>query len=376
MARRAEGWRLVLDKRSGVYGVRWRSGGVRRYVSTGLRDPGEAAQAAARLYAATVSGRRVDGQRRIRVDECGAEWLADLSASRDETTVAKYTMYLKAWASDFGTLENVTDRSVEDWWRARLRVVKRRTVIKQLYALHGMLVYARGRGWIAEVPRWDPPPKSATGTPTEGRTPVETVPLSETEAERVIAALPEWSDKAQANGKKWRVRDRFLIAWETALRPATLDAIRAPGDYRKGALELAIRDEIDKARFGRAVPLTPRAREALDRCVPDVGPILSRVDSHVASRYLRAAAEAAGLDARRASRIKAYDLRHARLTLLAERAPNLVGVAYLAGHKALTTTNRYVHAHRTAAEEALASIGMGSGRAGGSKGLKRGKVKR
>lgn len=366
MARHAEGWRLSVDKRTGIYGVRWTHNGVRHHVTTGSRDPGEAAAEAARLYAAAVSGRLVAGQRRLKLDEAGAAWLASLEASRDAETVAKYAQYVEAWAADFGTLENVTARSVEDWWRARLRVVKRKTVVKQLYALHGLLEFARGRGWLAEVPAFAMPPKSATGTATKGRAVVETVPLSAAEVDRVLAALPELSHRAQ-NGERhrWRVRDRFTVAWETALRPATLDALRAPEDYRRGSATLKVRDEVDKARFGREVPLTPEARAALDRCAPEVGPIFSRVSSNTATDYLRDAAREAGLDEARASRVKPYDLRHARLTLLAESG-NLLGVAYLAGHKAITTTNRYVHAHARAAAEVLAQFGTDSGRVDGA----------
>ena len=51
---------------------------------------------------------------------------------------------------------------------------------------------------------------------------------------------------------------------------------------------------------------------------------------------MRKAAEAV-LDARRAATFTAYDLRHLRLTNLAE-AGNILGAAYLAGHKRPSTT--------------------------------------
>ena len=55
---------------------------------------------------------------------------------------------------------------------------------------------------------------------------------------------------------------------------------------------------------------------------------------------LRNAAEAV-LDARRAATFTAHDLRHLRLTKLAE-AGNIIGAAYLAGHKRPSTTDRYL----------------------------------
>ena len=361
MGRRAEGWRLTFDKRTKIYGVRWTRDGVRAHVSTGTRDPEAAAREAARLYAASVSGRRRRSSRasRAEVDQLGAEWLADSDQVLDPETQAKYEQYVRGWSDFFGHLDQVTGPAIEDYWRARLRVVKRRTVIKQLYALNGFLRWCRARRHLDELPSYDMPPKSATGTPANGRPRVETVPLSRAEVERLLAELPEWSARAQRGGKRWRVRDQFTVAWETALRPATLAGLVAPGDYRKGAELLRIRDEVDKARFGREGPLTARAREALDRCAPAAGPILAWVASATAASYLREAARRARLPQERAGRLKPYDLRHARLTLLAESG-NLVGVAFLAGHKAITTTNRYVHAHARAAAEVLEGEAKGT----------------
>jgi integrase len=54
----------------------------------------------------------------------------------------------------------------------------------------------------------------------------------------------------------------------------------------------------------------------------------------------------------RARTFTAYDLRHARATQWAESG-NLVGVAYLLGHKQITTTNKYAKPNRAAAERVL-----------------------
>lgn len=380
MAGRAQGWRLCLNRDSGIYGVRWRKDGQRRHVSTGERDPERAAEAAARLYAEAVSGRRRVGPTRAArtpIDGIGSEWIADLETSLDPETTKKYDQYVDAWSAFFGTLDRVTAPAIEDFWRARLRVVKRRTVIKQLYALGGFLAWCVGRGLLAEAPAVKLPPKSSTGRAAPGRVVVETVPLSAAEVRRVLSKLPEASRKARSGragrAGPHRVRDRFTVAWETGLRPATLDALRCPEDYQRGAHTLKIRDEIDKARFGRELPLTPTARAALDRVAPEVGLIFGRMDSHTASKYLRAAATAAKLPADKAASIKAYDIRHGRGTDLAEQPDvNLVGVAFLLGHKAITTTNKYVHGHRVAAEKALGfGTGFGTGRMGG-RGSKRG----
>jgi integrase len=372
MDRSPQGWSLTFERRTSIYGVRWRQDGKRRHVSTGERDRGKALEAAASIYHQAQREPAAPAKRpaiRTALSGAGSDWIASLEDSLDADTVRKYDQYVDEWCRHFRTVAHLTAPAIEDWWRARLGEVKRKTVIKQLYALNGFLSWLVSRGTLQEAPRFTMPPKSATGT--LGRPEIETVPLSATEVARLLAAMPEWPERVRDDGTKWRVRDRFVVAWETALRPATIDAIEAPRDYQRGAATLKIRDRDDKARFGREVPLSDAARAALDRSAPDIGPIFGRVDSHTAARYLRAAAVAAKLPADKADRVKAYDLRHARLTLLAESG-NLVGVAYLAGHKAITTTNRYVHAHQAAALEVLTGTKeagrTGKGRGGAGKG--------
>jgi site-specific recombinase XerC len=53
-----------------------------------------------------------------------------------------------------------------------------------------------------------------------------------------------------------------------------------------------------------------------------------------------------------------YDLRHAKGTHgLEASGGNLNGVAYLLGHKQVTTTNRYVHASQRAVSTVLDAFG-------------------
>ena len=48
----------------------------------------------------------------------------------------------------------------------------------------------------------------------------------------------------------------------------------APGDYRKGRDSLRVRPEIDKARYGRTIPISEAATEALDSVYPEDGGLL------------------------------------------------------------------------------------------------------
>jgi integrase len=124
--------------------------------------------------------------------------------------------------------------------------------------------------------------------------------------------------------------------------------LSVPENYVRGSSLLVITEAIDKARFGREVPLTPRAREALDAVAPRAGVIFGRHDY----RPQLAKAAAKVLPPERARTFTAYDLRHARATQWAEGG-NLVGVAYLLGHKQVTTTNRYARPNEAAAKRVL-----------------------
>jgi hypothetical protein len=91
---------------------------------------------------------------------------------------------------------------------------------------------------------------------------------------------------------RYPVRARFIVAWETALRPATLNRLRAPVHYRRGQEVLVIENDIDKARFRRELPLGAETRAALDRVCPEVGILFGEHDYR---RLLREAAIRAGV---------------------------------------------------------------------------------
>lgn len=349
MARHAEGWRLVPNQTSGIYHVRFRHEGQRYKFSTGARDPDEAASKAAAIYAEVVSGRRetveVVRSSALALDVLAAKWLAAISTEIDPETLRTYRQYFRGKFLDyFASLDRITEGSWRDYARMRLRHVLRTTVGKELNAMRHFLRWCHEEGHRSSPVHLEAPPARAHGTAWKGnRRKREYIVFSEAEIEAIIAELPEWS-RTHPNGWIWRpfpVKARFEVAWETALRPATLDALRAPGDYRAGAEKLGIRDEADKARFGRQLPLTDRAREALDRVCPEAGLIFGEHATYV--DYLRrAAAKALAKGDPRAARISPYDFRHSRLTHLGRTTSNLIGMMFLAGHRKATTTSRYM----------------------------------
>jgi integrase len=141
-----------------------------------------------------------------------------------------------------------------------------------------------------------------------------------------------------------------------AARDAELHA--HPDDYTRGSTTARIRDEADKVRFGREIPLSKRAQEAFDAVCEDDGFIFGPASyRHV----LEKAARAAGLSAHRARHLSYHDWRHAALTHMASTTTDLTGLAHLAGHRDVATTARYVHSHRSAAERVIAACEKGRG---------------
>lgn len=236
-----------------------------------------------------------------------------------------------------------------DYARRRLARVLAPTVRKELSALRGFLTWCVEVGHLAEEPLVRPVPKSATGTRSTYR-PRKRAPvlLTPDEAERVIAAMPV------LGGRGGTPRAWARVAWETALRASTIASLRAPDDYRKGATQLVVRGETDKSRFARVLPLTKAARKALDSVCPDEGRLFPVTYYR---EHLKAAALAAGIDKRRAAALSAHDLRHSRITAaVSSPGASTAGVAYLAGHRLVTTTDLYSHPQLAAAEAALAAV--------------------
>jgi integrase len=348
MARPAEGW--TLRKHGQRFYVRFTCEGERVELATGSGDPEEAARRAATIYAEYVSGERA---RRLKASDpsapisaVAAYWLADVEHELDPGTVGTMLVYVRHFEAYFCTMGGLTDAACARYGRDRLAHVKRQTVRKELSALRRFLRWCSEQGVLSRSPTLPALSGRSPGTTFSQRRRSRATPIAPEEAEAIIELLPPWS--ASKTGEPFAVRARFRVAWETALRPGTLDLLSVPENYVAGNRVLVISDEIDKVRFGREVPLTPKARDALDAVLPPVGVIFG--GHNYRAQLAKAAAKV--LPPERARTFTAYDLRHARATQWAEGG-NLVGVAYLLGHKQVTTTNKYARPNQAAAKRVL-----------------------
>jgi integrase len=359
MARRAQGWKL--HPRGSVLWVRFTHEGKRYEESTGERDAGPAASRAADIYARVVSGKRRDGARvrlspRLPLDELAAEWLVSLENTHSSGTRGMYEIHMRATLIPyFRTLDRATPRAIGEFQRDRLGQVLRKTLRKELHSLRFFLGWCVEQEILDEVPTFPALPHGALGKRSAKRK-AKAVEVTPEQVASFLLALPERSTGRRAKkGEERRgvfaVRAHEVVAWETALRPATIARLSVPQHFKRGASHLTITEDIDKVKYAREVPLTPGARLVLDAACPESGLIFG---DHDARKYFKAASAVAKMPAG----FSPYDLRHGRTTELIERTGNLLGVAYLVGHRLVTTTNTYARPTLRAAERALAAAGL------------------
>lgn len=354
MGRHPEGWKLRLPEGRTTYVVRFTHNGRTVDRSTGRQDPREAGKEAARIYAEHVQrepARRIVVRRGDSppLQELVATWLEN-DSTIDLDTVDTWTVYGGHWAERWTSARDVIEAEGERYRNERLRVVTASTVRKELSALRRFLRWCHQHGHVGRVPEIPGVPNSATGTRFAKRRRVSAPELSPAQVRAIIAALPEWSSSKRVD--RFPIRARFIVAYETGLRPSTLSLLSVPEHFHPGAKALRVPEELDKARWGRDVPLSSKARRTLEEAAPKAGLIFG---DHDYREHLDAAARKV-LPAPVADRFCGAHLRSAFITHALEKTGNLAGVQYLAGHKQAKTTGSYARPSYRAAEAALAAF--------------------
>lgn len=349
MARTAEGWKLY--RQNGVWIARFTLAGRRYNRSTGEQDKAGAARRAAVLYAEAQQGKldppQVTGDALL-VD-LFAEWIVSLESGYTPGTRNLWKLYARAhWLSRprWERLSDLTEAAIGDYQRERLGVVTRVTVTKERTALRRFGEWAKERGYLAAPLVFPRLPSRTPGVRRPGRK-AKATDLDEADIAALLAVMPERSSKPGKDGRLFWVRPFFEFLWETGLRPVTVEALVLGVHWTRGASLLTITPDIDKARFGRDVPLTPRAVEVLSACAGQTGePIFG---AHDWRDPLETAARASGLPSTKRKTLSVYDLRHARISHWVDHGSSLAAVAYLAGHRQVTTTAIYTHGTAKAA---------------------------
>lgn len=360
MGRHAKAWKL--EWRRGIGYVRFSHQKKQYLVSTGTRDLGKALAEAARLYSRIIGGsaaiaREPKSLVLVPLRELCAEWLASLQGILDPLTLKTYeeTYVGKHWLGHYDTIESMCSEIERGRYVSnRLQRALAGTVQKEVWVQDKFLLWCRKKAKVIDVtpPRieWD---KRTLGTRT-GRQRAKARELTLQQVQSFLDVLPGWLETGRRATKKKPVpvRARFVLEYETSLRPATLNEL-VWGDWKGGTL--TIRPETDKVRFGRDLPLTSIAIETLERTRDEsierglpVGQKDLIFGKHAHWKTLKKAAQKVGLDG-----VNPYDLRHGRATHMADASASLTGIGQMLGHKQASTTSRYLHASKRAAQEAI-----------------------
>lgn len=356
MGRRAQGWHLRWHE--GAWQVRWTEetadGRKRRpEYSTGCRDKKDrsGAEKAAREIYATHVRKGPDGKQRRAVSQsevlqCLARWVSALPFR--EVTRKRYRQYGAPWCKRWKRVSEFTDQSIARYFlEARPREVTGKAIRNEGSAFRRFLRWLVTEGELPEMPAVPELPSSLLGTRFGVRRRTRAPEISPSEVERLIARLPKYSSR-----DAWPVQSRAIVAHETSLRPSTLERLSVPENYSKGSRTIRVTDEIDKEGFARELPLSERARKALDSVCPREGLIFGH---HRLDPYVREAAKKSKLSPMKAEIFCMQHFRSAALTHMGERPQaSLAGIQYMAGHRDPHTTSRYF---RPSFRAALAVIG-------------------
>lgn len=333
-------------QRGPYWHVRFTHAGKRWSVSTGTGDFARAKELAPKIYAEAVTAENTSTTRLQRelgtfradrdpLDVAVARWIHSLEGRLDPATIHTYQQaYSSKWLVRWASLEAVDALATSAFVAERLRQVTASSARKEASALRSFLSFAFGD----RAPPVPSIPKRALGT--RKLRPAKSIIVEPKLLQRAIDALPEWSKPRL--GVRHPIRARIVIQYETGLRREAVSLLEW-ADVRGNVLE--IRDEVDKVRLGRELPLSARAVAALAGLPKKPGPIFGSHDYRWAMARLAAAVGVPVVHLRA--------LRHNRGSHLANAGVALPAIQYLLGHKHVSTTAIYLHANKDAAFAAV-----------------------
>jgi integrase len=347
-----------------VYQFRFTAHGVRHRGSTGRRDFGEAQAEALRIYAAALAHKPLPKTRAVKRPAASADLTDTFARFIASLTGKKSAEYLRKMESHFGahfahrwrTLAEMTQPGAIDTYASdRLagkspaveptKKFKRRakaepvTVHKELVTLRRFLKWTLKMGMIAELPHVEPVSQVSSYTPPD---------YSTEDAKRLLAALPS----RREHPSRHPVREFFTLQWAQASRPGEVESLRVR-DVNLKRREMTIRQSEDKARVGRTVALSDEAAEVIEDMLAEKRPADSFLFG-VHNYRAQLAKAAAALELPRPTR---HHLRHFRLTELGH-TPGVSPAAlqFLAGHKHMSTTDKYIHSKTKATRDLFDAV--------------------
>ena len=215
-------------------------------------------------------------------------------------------------------LRDINDDMVSDYAKVLSEGVKDSTINRKLSNLHTILSFAHNRGWIEKVPKM--PWRKENNEYIRW--------LSAEEETQLLAYLPR------------EISAFCEILIHTGMRRSELYNLKpehVDGNYA--------RLWVTKTKTARSVPLSPRAKELIDKWVPFQFNL-----STLRTAWLKAKKQM-GLEAD--PHFVLHMLRHTAATRVLDTTGRIEVVQKLLGHKKIVTTQRYAHVSDDALLDAI-----------------------
>lgn len=327
-----------------VYWCRFTVDGKRYRVSTGSRDHGAAEKEAQRLHGLAQLGSLQVGSKRQRfsaafgsVETLAAQYLVwSRATGKAESYIVKQEGHLNRFISRWPTLDKVTPNEIERYKVSRADddpPPRMTTLYKELVTLSRFLHWCKRAGHLDVVPEFE------RVKPVTDYVPPDTTPE---EVARVLAELPNH----ETHPKRYPVREFYTVQWSQGLRPGDVQRLLW-SHIDLGRKRITIAASNDKARTLRVVGMSKETARALaemaTRSHHQDSPVFGRRSFR---RSLDLAIARAGV-----TRFTPHGFRHARLTELASSTRDTASVQFVAGHKNLSTTDRYVRSRTERTEK-------------------------
>jgi len=330
--------------------------------STQEKDPKRAEVRAAQIVAKAIASAPASGGGRtcvaLPMADTAKDYLESLRNVLDDKTIAGYALTFSTHlVPEFPSVHDVSKSSTKIYVAKRLKFVQGSTVRKELSPLRGLVQWCEETGLIDEAPVIASVPKRAVGNAYRVEVDGELVTrrrrskpdeLSPKEIRDIIGTLPEWFD-----GKP--IRSRYLLQYSMGLRSHTVDQLELGVHWRRDSDWLVLEARSLKDRVADKRRLTTEAKVALTGACDGLtsGVIFGEARSDKDHRTLIREAALEVLGEERGARFAPTHLRSAAITHFLDAGAPLTAGARFAGHKLVTTTDRYARPSQRALETEL-----------------------
>lgn len=308
-------------------------GGKRRQVERSTRETDRrlAIKKAEQIYKAAnrQAERETAGGAGKELRPLMVRWLTEVRTTRSADWADKLGDYAAGlWLPRWSYLSDIDNQTLSAYVSDRLSGgISTVTLRKEKSGLNMFLKWCHRHGYIKSMPVWQLPYGKSDFVPCV---------VTPKEVEKILEQLEE------------PARSYYELMWEYGFRRGTMARLRWD-DVDINGRTLHIRAGADKRMYARSLPITDRALAVFER----MGKTKQNATLFPRKDYQRPQLEQAVKDAGIAKHVTNHTFRHSRLTDLAGKTKDIVSLQYVAGHKTLLSTQRYLHGSFDKAKELL-----------------------